>query len=95
VILFVTSVMRTTCIAAGTHLTYMFYVGESDGCGNGNPDAFFSTNPVPTKARALMSSIANVEARGLFQKVQFADHRAVLSTLVERCALKISVDDLG
>jgi hypothetical protein len=30
---------NTTCIAAGTHLTYMLYVGESDGRGkfDGSP----------------------------------------------------------
>jgi hypothetical protein len=35
-IILVTSVTRTTCIAARTHLTYMFYVGGSDGCANGD-----------------------------------------------------------
>jgi hypothetical protein len=32
----VASATRTTCISTVTHFTYIFYVGESDGCGNVN-----------------------------------------------------------
>jgi hypothetical protein len=35
-IILVALATRTTCISDGTHFTYIFYVVESDGCGNVN-----------------------------------------------------------
>jgi hypothetical protein len=59
VIVLVTSATRTTCIAAGTHLMYMFYVGESDSCGNGNT---VRVEPFETVTEAVEDAISTIGA---------------------------------
>jgi hypothetical protein len=53
------SATRTTFISAGTHLTYMYYIGESDGCGNVNT---VRVEPFETVTEAVKDVISTIGA---------------------------------
>jgi hypothetical protein len=55
----VVSATRTTCISAVTHFTYIFYVGESDGCGNVNT---VRVQPFETVTEAVEDTISTIGA---------------------------------